>query len=348
VRRLPGFAAACAAAGLAGACATAAPVTPTASVAAVRETAPVASADDAADDPAIWRDAAHPERSLIVGTDKKAGLYVFGLDGAVKSRLADGRVNNVDLREAMIGGRPGVIVVASDRTDPAQAHLAVLSLAVESGGLTPLARLPAGPGEAYGLCLYRRGSDGAVFAFLVLKDGAVRQYALDLSQAEPAAREVRNFKLATQAEGCVADDRTGQLYVAEEDVGVWRIAADPAGGVRPEAFARVDGAALVADVEGVAIVPDGASGGWLVASSQGDSAYALYRLADGGFAGRFRIAAGSVDGTSETDGLEFAAGGLGPAFPDGLLVVQDGDNAPEAQNFKLVSWADVARALGLR
>jgi len=30
-----------------------------------------------------------------------------------------------------------------------------------------------------------------------------------------------------------------------------------------------------------------------------------------------------------------------------VLVVQDGDNAPDAQNFKLVSWSAVRRALRL-
>ncbi|WP_426030377.1 phytase [Caulobacter sp. DWP3-1-3b2] len=37
---------------------------------------------------------------------------------------------------------------------------------------------------------------------------------------------------ATQSEGWVADDRTGQLYVAEEDVGVWRFPAAPE--IQPE------------------------------------------------------------------------------------------------------------------
>ena len=40
-------------------------------------------------------------------------------------------------------------------------------------------------------------------------------------------------------------------------------------------------------------------------------------------------------------------GDFGPEFPRGLLVVQDGDNLPETQNFKLLSWADVVEALNL-
>lgn len=336
-------------AALAG-CATGATPPVTAVVPALGETQAVASARDAADDPAIWRNPADPAASLIVATDKQAGLYVYGLDGRTRSQLAAGRVNNVDLRDGVdIAGTPGVLVAASDRTDPAHGKVALFRLDAATAGLTALGALPVADGEAYGFCLWRRAADRAVFAFVVMKDGRVVQVRLDLSGAAPKAEVVRQVKLATQAEGCAADDRTGQLYVAEEDVGLWRIDADPAGSPAPQVFARVDGAMLVADAEGVAIAPQGADGGYLVASSQGDSAYAVYRLPDARYMGRFRIVAGptGVDGTSETDGIEVALGGFGPDFPEGVLIAQDGDNAPEDQNFKLISWAAVRAALKL-
>lgn len=320
----------------------------TAQVTAVGETAAVASARDAADDPAIWRHPDDPGRSLIVATDKQAGLHVYDLAGADRFFLPARRVNNVDLRaDVTVAGGPAVLVGASDRSDPAQAAIALFTLDGAAASLAPLASLPAGTGEAYGFCLYRRARDGQTFAFLVDKDGTVRQFAMDLASGAPAARQVRSFKLATQSEGCVADDRTGQLYVAEEDVGLWRISAEPDGGDRPEVFASVDGIRLVADAEGLAIAPRGATGGWLVVSSQGDSAYALYDLESRAFAGRFRVAAGRLGATSDTDGIEINLGDFGPGFPGGLMVVQDGDNAPLAQNFKLLSWADVRKALNL-
>ncbi len=110
-------------------------------------------------------------------------------------------------------------------------------------------------------------------------------------------------------------------------------------------MAPVDGAHLVADTEGLAILPQGRRGGWLVASSQGDNAYALYRLPDMAPAGRFRIAAGALGATQETDGIALAPGSFGRTYPQGLFVAQDGDNSPAAQNFKLVSWRDVLHAL---
>ena len=322
----------------------------TAEVPAVRETTAVASAKDAADDPAIWRNPAAPSKSLIVATDKQEGLYVYGLDGKTRSNLPAGRVNNVDLRaNVMIAGRRGVLVAASDRTDKANAKLALFRLDTTTATLTALGDLPLGPGEAYGMCLWTRARDRAVFAFVVLKDGTVVQSKLDLSGPQPAAKEVRRVKLDTQSEGCAADDRTGQLYVAEEDVGLWRIDANPKNQAKPHAFARDDGNRLVADAEGVAIAPRGKTGGVLLVSSQGDSAYAAYRLPDGKYLGRFRIVPGrnGVDGTSDTDGIEIMLGSFGPAFPEGLMVAQDGDNSPEAQNFKLVSWRAVRKALKL-
>src|SRR3546814_13149535 len=54
------------------------PPAPTVAVTAVAETEAVATRDaDAADDPAIWRNADDPQASLLVATDKKAGLYVY-------------------------------------------------------------------------------------------------------------------------------------------------------------------------------------------------------------------------------------------------------------------------------
>ncbi len=319
---------------------------PTVNVAMVRETDPVLSVDDAADDPAIWRNAADPAASLIVATDKKAGLVVYGLDGKRRDFKPAGRVNNVDLRGAVnINGKPGVLVVASDRNDPLNGALALFSLA-PTGLLTELGKLPGVAGEAYGLCMWR-APDQAIYAFLVMKDGTIAQVALDASGAAPTGKVVRTLKLSTQSEGCVADDRTGKLYVGEEDVGVWRFDAGPTASITATAFAKVDRIKQFDDVEGLAIAPQGATGGWLIASSQGDNAFAVYKLEDATYVGRFRIGGEGSESVQETDGLELAVGDFGADFPGGIFVAQDGDNRPDPQNFKLTSWDRIKTALGL-
>lgn len=313
-------------------------------VAAVAETDPVDTAADAADDPAIWRNRRNPADSLVIGTDKQAGIHVYALSGKRLSFTPAARLNNVDLRE--VGGR--VIAAASDRADEAQAHVALFTLDTVAKKLVPMGRYPVGPGEAYGMCLWTRARDKALFGFVVMKDGRIDQVLIDTSGATPQVRTVRSMKVGTQAEGCVVDDRTGLLYVAEEDVGLWRFAADPATPVAGTAIARVDGTTLVADAEGLALAPQGRNGGYLVVSSQGDNAYTLYRLPGVTYAGRFRIGGGTIDGTSETDGIDLMLGDFGPGLRHGLFVAQDGDNAPETQNFKYVGWDAVRKALRVR
>ncbi|WP_205480065.1 phytase [Sphingomonas arenae] len=318
----------------------------TAVVAARGETVPVGTANaDAADDPAIWRNHRNPNASLIVATDKKAGLYVYGLDGRVRSFVTAGQVNNVDLLDL---GRDGVLVVASDRNDVATAKLQMYRLDTIAGKLVALGSAPGGAGEGYGVCLWRSGSD--VFAFSVLKEGAVHQVRLDPRAGSGTI--VRTLRVATQPEGCVVDPRSAQLYVGEEAAGIWRFDARRSAPTGGELVARVDTKRLFADVEGLALAPRGRTGGYLVASSQGDNAYVVYSLPDVRFVGRFRIGPGRFDGTEETDGIGLVLGDFGPQYPGGLLVVQDGLEQPaeggERQNFKLVAWRDVKQALQLK
>jgi 3-phytase len=318
---------------------------PTASVTAKVETAPVGTLDDAADDPAIWRNAANPAASLIVATDKKSSIHVYDLAGNKLHSEPSPRLNNVDLRD--VGGSVGVIVAASDRQDLLNAKMAMFRLDTAAKRLVPLGAIPVGRGEAYGMCLWQRASDKALFGFVVMKVGRIDQVAIDASGELPTGKVVRSMKLGTQSEGCVVDDRTGMLYVAEEDAGLWKFDAAPDGPVTATALAKADGNEIVMDAEGVALAPMGADGGYVIVSSQGDNAYAVYKLPEASYVGRFRIGAGLVDGVQETDGIELMLGDFGPDFPSGLFVTQDGDNLPATQNFKLTSWADIVTALGL-
>jgi 3-phytase len=314
---------------------------PPVSVAAVAETEPVGTAaEDAADDPAIWRNPADPGASRIVGTDKKAGLHVYDLAGRTLFSETSGLINNVDLTE-LPDGR--VIVLASDRNDPANAMLRAWEMDKVSGALRLLGTTPGGAGEGYGFCLRRDGA--AVHAFSALKDGTVEEYRLTFpGGSEVRSEHLRTRTIPTQIEGCVADPRNGTLYVGQETGGLWRFGAQDTRGAL--VFA-IDNRYLVADLEGLALLPEGADGGWLVASSQGDNAFAVFRLPGLEPVGRFHVAAGQFGSVEETDGIELAGESFGPQFPGGLFVAQDGHNQPHAQNFKLVSWAAVKAALGI-
>ena len=141
---------------------------------------------------------------------------------------------------------------------------------------------------------------------------------------------------------------------AEEDVGLWKYSAEPDGGDTRSAIDTTgDTGRLTDDVEGVALFDSGDGKGFLVVSNQGENDYAVYRReGDNEFVGFVHVvanAAAGIDGASETDGLDVSSAKLGSTFPGGLMVVQDGRNiAPEErQNFKYVSWTDVAAVLGI-
>ncbi len=320
---------------------------------ALVETEPVNSEGDAADDPATWIDAADPTQSRVIGTQKKGGLYVYDLSGKILQFLPAGKLNNVDLRKDFpFAPGPAPIVAASDRDDQS---IAIFRFDIATRQLDPVqvTAIPTGFDEVYGICLYRSPA-GAYFAIATSKGGRVKQWRLT-AQAEGgvAPEVVREFALGSIAEGCVADDALGHLYLAQEDVGIWKLAADPAQGDDRKLVDAVGAGRLTADVEGLALYarPDGT--GYLVASSQGDSTFVVYdRGGANAYVGTFRVsesADGKADAVTGADGLDIVAAPLGGPWGEGILVVQDDENtAPAAmQNFKLVPWSAVETALGI-
>lgn len=316
---------------------------PPVAVQASGQTEPVGTvAADAADDPAIWHNAANPAASLIVATDKKAGLYVYGLDGKIRSFIDAGRVNNVDL--VQVGER--IIVAASDRNNMTQSRIALFVLNPDDAKLTPMGHVASGAGEGYGICIKEPTGPETLEIFAVLKAGTVHQVEIALGATSATGAIVRTMKIPTQTEGCVLD-KAGNLYVGEEDAGIWRFSGAKDASAEGTMIAPIDNQRLVADVEGLAIVREATGLEFLIASSQGDNAYAVWVLPDMRYVGRFAITAGVFGATSETDGIAAMTGDFGPDYPAGLFIAQDGNNAPAAQNFKLVGWDKVKAALGI-
>jgi 3-phytase len=316
------------------------------------ETEPVPSKQDAADDPAIWVHPTDPSRSLVIGTDKKLGLDVYDLTGKRVQSLPDGRMNNVDLRYGFpLANQQVAIVAATNRTDKTLSLYAVDA----TGRLSNVAdgAIATGMNDPYGLCMYRSAATGDYFVFANDGDtGAFKQWKLQARGNKVGAELVREFLVGSQAEGCAADDASGRLYVAEEDIGLWRYSAEPNGGSQRTAVDTVKGGHLTDDAEGVAIFYGAGNSGYLLVSSQGANEYNVYnREGDNAFLGKFAIVdePQGIDGTSDTDGIDVSSASLGSAFPHGVFIAQDGNNtAPgAAQNFKLVPWERIAKALKL-
>jgi 3-phytase len=269
-------------------------------------------------------------------------MLVYDLSGAQLQYLELGEMNNVDLRPAAggftLGGQPVVLVVAGNRSSNS---IGVFVLDPATRQLRDVAGDAIRPDlEIYGSCLYRSAATGTMYVFVNSKDGEVEQWALsDNGSGGVAGQKVRSFAVESQVEGCVADDDAAALYLGEEARGIWKFGAEPAGGDTGTLIASVTPSGpLVGQVEGLTLAYGPGGTGHLIASSQGDSSYAVFRRdGDNGFLGSFEIVPGDgIDGTSDTDGIDVTTANLGPAFPSGVFVAQDGENDDGAQNFKLV------------
>ncbi len=318
-----------------------------------KETQSVATQSaDAADDPEIWADPRDPKRVVIFGTDKQAGLYTYDLQGQVTGFIPDGRLNNVDLRGGFATPKGERVLVAASDRGRLGAALYLMdpdSLKLEAWGVVPLDLA-----EPYGLCVGRRS--GGFIVIVNGTDGQVRQVRVEAGpDGGFKATEEKRFAVSSQTEGCVVDDEKGVLYIGEEAKGIWRYDLNPAV-TQGTLIAAAPSAELAPDVEGLTLLREG-SATWLIASSQGDSAFAVYRV-DGAapvFKGRFSAVGGNgVDPVTGTDGVAALGGVVGP-YGEGLVVAQDdvdsegeGQSAARArQNFKLIDWRTVKAALGL-
>jgi 3-phytase len=317
------------------------------------ETRPVTSGagEDAADDPAIWVNPTDPEKSLIIGTNKKAGLYLYNLSGEELFFYPMGNVNNVDVRYGfkLANGRQVDLVGASNRSDNS-----IVLMAIDPVNLTlyeiSQTRVYSALTEVYGFTFYHNKARGRYFAFVVGKDGQTEQWELLPSPDQKInLKLVRNFSFATQTEGLTADDDFGVLYAAEERNCIWKVDADPEKEAIKTKVPLSDSlnTKIVYDLEGLAIYYGEDQEGYLIASVQGNYSYALFeRGGNNRYLGSFTIADKITDGAEETDGLEVTSRPMGKSYPFGILVVQDGFNYDADslinQNFKFVAWEDIA------
>ena len=310
-------------------------------VPAAGETDPVSSPGDAADDPSVWIHPTNPENSCIVATDKKYGLLVYDLAGRQLDGVSLGRANNVDLcYNFPLAGRK-VDLIATGVRDKMQ--LKFFTLEPNTRKLIDITGSSAEASvEPYGCCLGRSPKTGKFYLIVYSKEGEVGQYELFGKGGKVAFKEVRRFKVGGSTEGCVVDYVTGDLYIGEELEAIWKYSIEPETG---DKRVKVDSEHFEPLVEGLTIYYADEKTGYLLASSQGDSSYSVYRReGKNEYLGSFRIGGGGIREVSHTDGIDVSNVPLGAMFPKGVLVAQDSFSDKGNQNFKLVPWERIAES----
>jgi 3-phytase len=316
------------------------------------QTAPVPSSSGARD-LAVWIHPTDPSQSLIVATDQNLGVVLFQLDGGFVTQNSTSPPIAVDLRYNFpLAGQRIALIAVSERTS--NGTIGTFTISTDGGvqiqdvsvsssitNVTPGATIA-------GLAMYRSPISGNYYAFITDTDGGLQEWQLfDDGTGRVNGSRVRSLALSSAVEGCVADDLNGQLYVAEEAVGIWKIGAEPDAGTTRILIDSTDGGRLGAPVKGLALYRTRTGSGYLVASSQGNRSYAVYRREAGNaYVGSFQVDAGAGVPPLKSNGLGVSNFGLGASFPEGVFIAQNASsNDPNlGSNFKLVPWGVIARA----
>jgi 3-phytase len=314
------------------------------------------------DDPAIWIHPDDPSESLVIGTDKGGAVVVFDLDGKIipdKTVTGLQRMNNVDVEYGLQLGRETVdIAVATER--PASA-LRVFRLpemvAIDNGGIPVFEGESGDAALPMGIALYKRPSDGAVFAVVSRKTGPsgtyLWQYRLaDDGNGTVVATKVREFGAFSDAtslddsgvpelgeiESIAVDDELGYVYYSDELTGVRKYHADPD---HPDA--NIELALFATDGfadqrEGISIYTIDDGTGYILVSDQQGNAFRIFtREGSPGDPHDHRFVKSVKVSTNESDGSEVTSAVLDPRYPSGLFVAMS-DN----RTFHYYSWDDIA------
>jgi myo-inositol-hexaphosphate 3-phosphohydrolase len=311
------------------------------------ETKGLPAAGNVTDSPVIWVNNDQPTDSLLIGGDSKGGLAIYNLAGDVIRHFADSKVHSPDLRRNIkLGGRAMDLVTGNMSADNT---IAILQFDAQTPQFKNIALRKLKPKvKLYKSCMYYSVKSQKIYFFAIAKNGEVEQWELfEASAGQMDGVLVRAFDIGSQVDSCVADDGQGMIYFAEKRQGIWRYPAEPTNDAAPLLVDKTEGKSnLKASVEALALYGGGENeDGYLIASSDSGAEYVVYRRnRNNDYVTTFQVIAGNgVDAVATTEGLAAISTALGPAFPQGLLVVHDEENdAENKQNYKLISWQTVA------
>ena len=311
-----------------------------------------------ADDAAIWVHPTDASKSLLLGTDAgfygdSSGIHVWNLDGSRQQRIVLNNPKHIDVRYAMqLAGTTIDIAVAAMRDhneirvfkiDPDSRTLINITT---SSGINLTSFDGAEPfKQPFGLGLYKRPPDGAIFAFVSGRSPDSKAGVMQIRLDDDGNGRVKGSQVRmvganrSFVDGILVDDVLGFLYIAEEDSGIYKHYADPEMSSPPLAFfARDDG--ITGNRSGLALYACSDSTGYLLLSNPGSESIKVYRReGDGGDPHRHELFAVIQNANGHYGaGLEAASNFDSATFPNGLLMWQN----KSEKKFDLFAWKDIA------
>ena len=309
------------------------------------ETPPINTQGDAADDPAIWINHENLYESIIFGTDKRSGIYAYSIKGDQLTYKSFGHINNIDLRD--IGN---YLFLAGTKRDSKEILFwkftknDIFQKLSNNEFPDPISSAISEQ-DIYGLCMGYVDNELLVF---VTEDMGPNVQMWSILQDELSLKHT--FSNNGESEGCVVDDFNKKIFISEEDKkGVLRsFDLGSNAFLHPFVVDSREGN-IWGDPEGVSIYKTSKDEGYIILSSQGDSKFNIYnRKYPHNYLGSFRVVgSATIDGISETDGLDAVSVSIPDLYPKGFLVVQDGYNTDKTtalnQNFKFISFDKILK-----
>ncbi|MCP4582736.1 MAG: phytase [candidate division Zixibacteria bacterium] len=303
------------------------------------------------DDMCIWVNSVDSSKSLVITSDKDAGkIFVYDLNGKTMQIISNPKPGNIDVRYGFpFQDKLVDIVVANQRKGGWLRYLGVEGFKIIVYMVDhlerQLIRIDDGSiitDKPTGGTLYHNPTSDKFYFIKTSEedDGTVEQFKLyDNGEGSVMGTKVREWILPG-CEGAVADDENQVLFIAQEDVGIWKFGAEPMDSNSGQLIAKVGDNGLADDVEGLAIFKTGKHDGYLVASSQLRSVFMVYdRTLDHHFVGHF-----NVSKVMETDGIAITSANLGGSFKSGLFLCH---TDPEPSPVVAVNWGEITKILGL-
>ena len=233
------------------------------------------------DDPAIWINKVDPSKSLILGTDKDddGAIYVYDLDGNIIEEKTVRNLqlpNNVDVEYGiMLNGVATDIAVATERLTH---KIRVFSLPdmkiIDNGGIEVF------KGEKLnapmGISLYKRPTDGAIFAIVGRKKGPSENYLWQYLLEDDGNGNVKGTKVRSfgnysglkEIESIAVDDQLGYVYYSDEQFSVRKYYADPDAPDADKELGLIYTLDYLKDNEGISIYNIDDKTGYILVSDQ--------------------------------------------------------------------------------
>lgn len=338
------------------------------------ETARTTQENPDADDIAFWVHPTDNTKSLIIGTQKKAGYSIYDVDGNTLLDVNPGniRFNNVDIIYGFdLNGTSTDIAIFTDRITN---KFAIYKISETAPYLTDLTDYTSEElfvkeddgDSAYGQAVYKSLLTNKVYAYATQNGHSLAaQFELKASGEKIAWTKVRTITLSADdddkhAEGMVVDQEYGKLYIDQEDVGIYTTDAEVTTDTildENDLLLEVGDNQTAEDLEGITLYYKDSGEGYLIVSSQGNNTFAVFNRTavdtKNSYIDSFTIVAdmNGIDAVQETDSIDVTNIAIGTQFPNGAFIVQDGmdttvDPDDTATNFKWVKWEDIASKFG--